>query len=569
MRRNLATLAGHEYDVLVIGGGIYGACVAWDATLRGLSVALVEKGDFGHATSANSLKTIHGGLRYLQRFDLQRMRESIRERTTLMRIAPHLVHPLPCVMPTYGHSLKGREAMALALKVNDLVSFDRNSLSDPQRYLPNGRVISRNECLRLLPGITDADLTGGALWYDCQMHSSERLTLAFVRSAVNSGADAANYVRVTGFRRDGDRIAGVEVTDELSDDRFDIRATMVINAAGPWVDRVLGLVDVERPSLRIRLAKAVNLVTRPLVESCAAAISIPKFPNAASGTAGQGERMLFVAPWRHRSLVGTTYVAYDGNPDDLRLEESDVDRLVVALNRSWPGVGLRRNDVTRVHCGLVPIDGVDRATGAVRRAGHYRIDDHRRNGLRGLISLMGVKYTTARDVAQKVVDRVFQVRGYRPPRSVSAITPLYGGDIDQFEAFLQKQVTARRFQLSENSIRRLVTNHGSAYERILTYVPGLTGLEDHLGISLDDRTVVAAEILHSIREEMAQRLADVVLRRTELGTAENPGDETIRFCANIMAAELNWSRAKTEAEVADVTGAFAIHSPPTEYAILA
>ena len=172
MDRDLTQLANHKYDLIIIGGGIYGACVAWDATLRGLSVALVEKADFGHATSANSLKTIHGGLRYLQQLDIKRMRESIRERRTLMRIAPHLVHPLPCLMPTYGHLTKGRAVMALALKVNDLVSFDRNRLEDPQKHLPKGRVISRQECLQLLPNIVREGLTGGAVWHDAQVYNS-------------------------------------------------------------------------------------------------------------------------------------------------------------------------------------------------------------------------------------------------------------------------------------------------------------------------------------------------------------------------------------------------------------
>ena len=173
MIRNLSQLQGRKFDVLVVGGGIYGVCTAWDAALRGLSVALVEKGDFGSATSSNSLKIIHGGLRYLQHADLKRVRESTAERRTLMRIAPHLVHPMPCLMPTYGHALKGKEAMAVALFLNDLVCFDRNGLSDPQKHIPRGRVISKKECMSLIPGVNERELSGGALWYDCQLYNSE------------------------------------------------------------------------------------------------------------------------------------------------------------------------------------------------------------------------------------------------------------------------------------------------------------------------------------------------------------------------------------------------------------
>src|ERR671918_2641974 len=188
MERNLANLSKHTYDVLVIGGGIYGVCAAWDAALRGLSVALVDKGDFGHATSSNSLRVIHGGLRYLRHGDLRRLRQSIQERTVFMRIAPHLVHPLPFLIPTYGHAMRGKEIHTLAVLMNDLIGLDRNRLEDPQKYLPPGRIIAREECLRLFPGIEKRGLTGGASVYDCQMFSSERLILSFARSATMYGA---------------------------------------------------------------------------------------------------------------------------------------------------------------------------------------------------------------------------------------------------------------------------------------------------------------------------------------------------------------------------------------------
>lgn len=231
MQRNAIALTQNVYDLLIIGGGIYGACIARDASLRGLSVALVEKADFGCATSANSLKTIHGGLRYLQHGDLKRMRESIGDRKILMQIAPHLVHPLKVVLPTYGHGMRGKEAMALALAVNDLVSCDRNFLADPQKHIPPGRVISKNQCLQLLEGIDSQGLTGGAIFYDAQVYNSERLILSFLRSAVQAGADVANYVEVVGFLQMGDRITGVTAKDVLTGDSFQIQAKTVVNAS--------------------------------------------------------------------------------------------------------------------------------------------------------------------------------------------------------------------------------------------------------------------------------------------------------------------------------------------------
>ena len=209
MQRDLTKLSQNVYDLLIVGGGIYGAGVARDASLRGLSVALVEKADFGCATSANSLKMIHGGLRYLQHGDFKRMRESIYDRRILMQIAPHLVHPLGVVVPTYGHGIKGKEVMTIALAINDIVSCDRNVGIDPHKHIPPGRTISKTECLQLLPGIDAKDLTGGAVFCDAQVYNSERLVLSFLRSAAQKNADLANYVEVIGFLQQGNCITGV------------------------------------------------------------------------------------------------------------------------------------------------------------------------------------------------------------------------------------------------------------------------------------------------------------------------------------------------------------------------
>ena len=242
MKRDIAALADRELDLLVVGGGVYGAAIAWDAALRGLSVALIEKNDFGSGTSFNNLKTIHGGIRYLQHADFTRMRESVRERRNLMRIAPHLVHPLPFLVPTYsGSVLKSRTAMRVALFVNDLVSWDRNRIDDPQKRLPAGRALGRDECLELAPGIAPENLTGGVLWHDAQMHNSDRLTLSFVLSAAEQGAAVANFVEATELVRRGPRVTGVRARDVIEGTGgLELRAKLVVNAAGPWVDRISG-----------------------------------------------------------------------------------------------------------------------------------------------------------------------------------------------------------------------------------------------------------------------------------------------------------------------------------------
>jgi glycerol-3-phosphate dehydrogenase len=531
----------------VVGGGIYGATLIWEARLRGLSVALVEKADFGGATSANSLKTIHGGLRYLQNVDFKRMRESIRERTTLMKIAPHLVHPLPVLIPTYGYGLKGKQVLSLALAINDLVSCDRNRLPDPQKHIPNGRVISKQKCLELLPDIPTQGLTGGAIFYDAQVYNSERLTISFLRSAHQIGATLANYVEVTGFLQNGNCISGVTVTDKLTGNNFDIRAQTVINTCGPWLDKILGLVNPQKRS-PFGLATAMNLVTtHPLFEKYAVGMDSKNSSADPDAVVSKGSRFLFIAPWRDRSIIGTEYAVYNKDPDDFQISEEDINKFIAVINQVYPGGKLKREEISFVHGGLLPTTNINPKTGEPVLAKHYQILDYSQIGLSGLISVVGVKYTTARDVAEKVVNYLFKSLGKKSPNSVSSLTPIYGGEIENFTDFLQSAILEKQSKgLTESTIRRLVYNYGSAYPEVLNYLDNPES----------DRAIIKAEVIYAIHQEMAQKLSDVIFRRTELGSAGYPGDETIKFCAEVMSKELGWNSTKRQQEVEETKNIF-------------
>ncbi len=319
MTRDLKRLGEGSHDLLVIGGGIQGACAAWDATTRGLSVALVDRGDFGAATSANSLRIIHGGFRYLQSADFRRLREAAVERSILLRIAPHLVRPLPVLVPIYGHGWHGREAFAVALRLADLAGLDRNRHLAPARRIPRGRLLSRAQCLARFGGFDPRGLTGGALWYDAQAVDSERLTLAYVLSAAEAGAAVANYVRAERLLTEGGAVRGARVLDVPTGERFDIRARMVLNAAGPWADELAATARGAAPAgaPAPRLARALNLVTRPLCEAVAVGIRSRAGPDR--DPVGGGDRFLFLAPWRGRTLVGTWYRPFAGRADDCRV----------------------------------------------------------------------------------------------------------------------------------------------------------------------------------------------------------------------------------------------------------
>ena len=515
MKRDIDALCNEVFDLVVVGAGIYGAATAWDASLRGLSVALIDKADFGSGTSFNNLKTIHGGIRYLQNADFKRMRESVRERRNLMGIAPHLVHPLPFLVPTYrGSLMRSGPAMRVALFINDLVSWDRNRLHDPQKHLPAGKVLSRYDCHDLAPGIESDNLTGGVLWHDAQMHNSDRLTLSFVLSAAEQGAVVANFVEATDLLNDGTRVAGVRARDVVTGtEALEIRGKFVVNASGPWVD------SLTRSKRRLfHFSKAMNLVTRPFVRNVAIGVESRRRRRDTGG------RFLCLIPWRDVTLVGTAHVRYEGTADELEATEEDIRDLLDDVNDAYPRAELEREDVRLVHRGLLPMVPEASIGSNLTLVKRYQLDE----SVSGMLSILGVKYTTARDVAEKVVDRVLVLMGKRYVASRSGNTPVVGGDIESFDDFL----AGATGEVPADVLRHLVYTYGSCYSQLLKV--------DYQRVS-DTSPVLVSEVRHAVREEMALDLASVVLRRTELGTAGHPGSATLEACADIVQSELEWS----------------------------
>ena len=478
MKRDLLALAAREHDLLVIGGGIYGAAVAWDAAQRGLSVALVECSDFGAGVSWNSLKTIHGGLRHLPHGDLASLRESVRERRALLRIAPALVRPLGFLVPTRGYGAESRTALGTGLALYDLLSADRNDELPEGQRIPRSRVLSRAEALELVPGLFREGLTGGALWHDAQVTSSERLTLAFVHSAAEGGAHVSNHADAVGFLRDGVRVVGARVRDVLQGGEFLVRSRLVLLAAGPGTDSLVAQAGVRRPPAPFLRAR--NLV-----------FSHPAAAKVAVGARSRG-RYLFLVPWRDRTLLGTTY-----EREESQAGGQAVRRFVAEAQAAFPWAGLEERDLTLVHEGLVPGEGG--VEGLHRKP---RLHDHEKeDGLEGLVSVLGVKYTTARAVAEGAVDLALRKLGQPPVECRTAETPL-------------------------------------------AHARPLEG-------SLAERTRRAVE------EEMALTLDDLVRRRLDLGTAGAPAEEDLRTVEEVAAAALSWDGERRRAERAALQRAYA------------
>jgi glycerol-3-phosphate dehydrogenase len=542
-------LEGKEFDVVIIGGGIFGACAAWEASSRGLSVALIERSDFASATSANSFKMVHGGIRYLQHADLPRIRQSVAERNVLLRIAPHLVQPLPIVVPTYGHGVDGREALKTGLFLYDLLAFDRNrGIRDPERRIPSGRIISAREALELFPALESKGLSGAAVFSDAQMYNPPRLALSFLRSAVGLGAEVANYLEAKAFLRSGDRVTGVRSLDLCSGAEVEIRGKLVLNAAGPWAEPLLecgiGL-RLSPPGAYSR--DACFVVSKRLSEKYALAVQgRTKDPDA---IISRKARHLFVVPWREYSLIGVWHVVYSGPPDDFTVTEEDLHDFLGEINEAYPALGVKLEDALMWNAGLVPFG--ENKPGAVDLSYGKRsrmVDHAKENRLQGLVTLIGVRYTTARGEACKAIDLVFEKLGKNGPKSTTAITPVHGGRIEQFGEFVRQATERRPASLTPEVIHALAHNHGSEYRSVLSYLDQSPHLAETVGRS----KVVKAEIVAGVREEMALKLSDVVFRRTDLGTAGDVDETDLRVCADLMAQELEWSTYRRDREIEEV-----------------
>ena len=392
MQRDLRQLADTRFDVLVVGAGFYGVATAWDAAQRGLSVAIIDKDDFGAATSFNNLKTLHGGLRSLQALNVPQARLFIRERRALARVVPHLVRPLPFVVPTTRNPKRSRLLMRFGLAMNDVVARDRNQgLPDPGTHLPPSRIVSRDEALRLNPVVSAQDVTGGAVWYDYQMHSSDRVTLSFLLSAIDAGASAANYVQVTRLLQEHARITGVMAEDRLTNTKFAIHAATVVNATGPWAAGLLaGLPAAAQGAPPPKLSRAMNVVTSKIIGD-----------HACGGVANG--RYLFMVPWRDVAIIGTSHDAHDGDADRFRVTRWDLEAFLKEAREAFPNASLPSSDVRFVHRGLLPM--VSGSGSHVRLVKESRVVDHGQHGLPGLVSMFGVRYTTARHTAQEEIGR--------------------------------------------------------------------------------------------------------------------------------------------------------------------
>ncbi|MBN1480454.1 glycerol-3-phosphate dehydrogenase/oxidase [candidate division KSB1 bacterium] len=546
MKRDVEKLTQEEFDLLVVGGGIYGATVAWDAVLRGLKVALIEKRDFAAGTSSNSLKIIHGGLRYLQHADFARMRESIVERRILLKIAPHLVFPMPCIMPTFGHAVKGPEVMRIGLLMNDLFSVDRNRGLDKDHRLPNGALLSKKQLADLIPRVNRDDVNGGALWYDAHMHNSERLLLSFVHSAVEKGAVVANYVKANNLLVKNGRVYGVEARDERTQKTLAINAKLTISTQGPWINELLAEFR-DKEKQKIQFSTAINLVlNRQLTREFAFAAPTKAGHKDKDALINTGSRLLFFVPWRGKTLAGTAHKPYYGDAENYRAAEADIQEFLAEVNSALPDEHIKHDEIDHVYAGLLPMAAVDPASGDVTLEKHFRIIDHKKeDNLDGLLSILTVKYTTARGVSKLAVDKAIKILGFGSPFSNSHDIPVWGGNIGHYHKFFADGMNSLDGALTPSNKKHLLATYGSRYNEIVALADEDASLLEPVS---SDSDILKAEVIYGVRYEMAQTLSDILMRRTDLGAGCRASAEQIKNVVELMAKELGWSSSRQEQE---------------------
>jgi glycerol-3-phosphate dehydrogenase len=478
-----------SYDLIIVGGGIYGIMLSFEAVRRNLRPLLLEKNDFISGTSLNHLRTVHGGVRYLQTLDLHRFKESVVERKWFLKHLPQFVNVVPCLMPLYGKGLYRNSIFRIGLLLNDILSFNRNiSIVEKEQHLPGCRVINPGKTRELFPAVDQQGLTGSALWYDATVEEYQRLMMELLKLAVSSGATALNYIHAATLLKENDSVAGVQAVDQETGKVYEFNAPIVINAAGPWCREVAAAFDRDHVSLyKKRLLVWNVLFNKEALSNHALGLSPLK---------GGGHNYFF-HPWKNRLLVGTGEInqkLLQGSPDASRdgfLEKSPpgretvvpaeaMEKFIKDINITVPGLNITEADIQRVYSGILPAE--ENGTMTKRE----KILDHSTNGgPKGLFSISGIKFTTSRLVADKTLDRVFPKDKKMPHEKIlenmkiKNISFDYDWDsLDEDDLSLLKEIVENEsvLHLSDLILRR--TSLGDHPERAIKILPKIRPIFD-------------------------------------------------------------------------------------------
>lgn len=513
-----ASSPAQPYDLVVVGAGINGVGVAQDAALRGLRVLLLEQEDICSGVSAWSGRLVHGGLRYLEQYDVRLVRESLRERERLFRLAPHLVRPVPLLIPFYRRNRRPSWLVRVGMITYDLLSFDKTP--------PRHRILSAGQARQRFPGMATDGMTGAAVFYDGQVELAERLCVEIAVDARDSGADVRTHTRVDAPLLEGGRVVGVRWTDLRTGEQGESRAPVVLNVAGPWIDRWTEHAGQPQPRLNGG-TKGSHLIVDPF----------PGAPRDVVYYESQRDgRLVLVIPWFDRYLIGTTDVRFDEDPDAARCDIGEAEYLLEEVNALVPEAHLTLDDVLYTYSGVRPLPYVpEKAESSVPRS--HQLHDHAPDGLPGLVTVVGGKLTTYRQLAQDAVDDVFRRLGRSAPPCPTKKRPLPGA----------RTGTATADGVPPLSRKRLERFYGSRAGEVLE----LVSAQPALGRVVHEPSgLIAAELVFAVSVDLAATLTDVLARRVLLAFEPDHGLDVVDDAVGVLATQLGWDAARCAEEVA-------------------
>ena len=526
MKRDFADISGKTFDLIVVGGGIIGANIARDASMRGLKTLLLEKDDFAAGTTSRSTRLIHGGFRYLQHFEFGLVREDLREREILLKIAPHLVHPLPFLIPIttpIDHLI-----MAMGTLLYDILSYDKS--------VPGRKHFSRETTMKMEPNMKLAGLRGADLYYDCQIWFAERLCLENIISAVDNNAVALNHAKVVGILKDGKTVRGVKVQDTLTGKETEVLSRMVVNAAGHWMDSVCAMIS-DQPKRMVRRTKGVHLLT-------------PRLSNNALVLYAKSDgRLWFVIPWGKYSLLGTTDTDYTKDLEAVYAEKEDIDYIMREAQRVFPQ--LKTEDIFYTFAGLrsLPDSGNDKPSNVSRA--HKTIDHEKTDGVKGFVSVLGGKITGGRGIAEEITNLVCKKLDFKAACN-TATTPFPGAAVIAQPEIIRSALESR---IDVETVTYLVSLYGSRFTEVLEMAErGSRGKQPLCHHTRD----IVAQIWYAVAEESAITVSDFMLRRSGLGLAECQGLDAVEIVGKEMGRLLAWNPEEQMRQVTEYRNTVAL-----------
>ncbi len=531
-----------KFDLIIVGGGITGAAVAYIAATRGLSVALFEKEDYGGATSAATSKLIHGGLRYLANGELKLVRESLRERRILGNIAPNFVYSLPFLMPMYRRWKGNIWKMLVGMYLYDALSYDKKDTWDKSKRLQNHKLVSFRKTTRLEPNLKMEDLRNAFYFFDYQSIFPERLTLAFIKSAAEYGARVSNYTPVEGFVFGEDnRITGVRVRDTFTGATREVHGELIINCGGTWADKILNMAaGKDSPALKVKRSEGIHIITKKIAGNHV--VSLQK---------KDGGHMM-IMPWRDHSLIGTTDKEFHGDPDDYRVSPESIDEVIDNVNENY-GRKISRADIIHAYGGLRPLVD-DQTKGTYETSRKYEVYDNATDGIEGMITVEGGKYTTSRSLAREVLRLISSKLDRTLSDSVSDNLYLSGCEIRDMRQFMIRQHLNYR-DFSRNTVEYVSRNYGTESKVVFQIARD----DNRFAEVISHDGEILAEVVYAIRYESAKTLRDIMLRRTGTGTLGNPGRDTVEKIASVAAEMLGWDDKRREEEIGLMMKVFVLY----------